>query len=143
MPLVITSEIYDHALNGFIADFIGESSLLPAKVTNSYLSIGSSEIKVAKPPEKNGDYLLVVRPEKVFLASDKKKNDENYFEGKLLDSIFQGESQLLVIKLANIENDEQTLRIRIPNQSVTDKALPVIGETVTLALKVADSYLVS
>ena len=51
--------------------------------------------------------------------------------------------QLLVIKLANTENDEQTLRIRIPNQSVTDKTLPAIGETVTLALKVADSYLVS
>ena len=85
----------------------------------------------------------MVRPEKVFLASAKKKNDENYFQGKLLDSIFQGESQLLVIKLANTDNDEQTLRIRIPNQSVTDKTLPAIGETVTLALKVADSYLVS
>ena len=107
------------------------------------ISIGSDKIKVAKPPGKDGDYLLVVRPEKVFLASSSKKNDENYFHGELLDSIFQGESQLLVIKLANKQNNEQTLRIRIPNQSVTDKAFPSIGENVTLALKVADSYLVS
>jgi putative spermidine/putrescine transport system ATP-binding protein len=143
MQLGRPNEIYDHPQNGFIADFIGESSLLPVKVSKSNVSIGTSKIKVAEPPEKSGDYLLVVRPEKVFLASAKKKNDENYFQGKLLDSIFQGESQLLVIKLANTENDEQTLRIRIPNQSVTDKTLPAIGETVTLALKVADSYLVS
>jgi putative spermidine/putrescine transport system ATP-binding protein len=143
MQLGRPNEIYDHPKNGFIADFIGESSLLPVKVSKSNVSIGSSKIKVAKPPEKNGDYLLVVRPEKVFLASAKEKNDENYFQGKLLDSIFQGESQLLVIKLVNTDSDQQTLRIRIPNQSVTDKALPAIGETVTLALKVADSYLVS
>ena len=85
----------------------------------------------------------MVRPEKVSLASARKKDDENYFYGELLDSIFQGESQLLVINLANKQNEEQTLRIRIPNQSVTDKAFPSIGENVTLALKVADSYLVS
>ena len=143
MQLGSPNEIYEHPQNGFIADFIGESSLLPVKVSKGNVSIGSHKIKVAKPPGKDGDYLLVVRPEKVFLASASKKNDENYFHGELLDSIFQGESQLLVIKLANKQNNEQTLRIRIPNQSVTDKAFPSIGENVTLALKVADSYLVS
>ena len=143
MQLGSPNEIYEHPQNGFIADFIGESSLLPVKVSKGNVFISSTKIKVAKPPENDGDYLLVVRPEKVFLASSNKKNDENYFHGELLDSIFQGESQLLVIKLANKQNSEQTLRIRIPNQSVTDKAFPSIGENVTLALKVADSYLVS
>ena len=75
--------------------------------------------------------------------SVEKKKDENYFEGELLDAIFQGESQLLVIKLTSAESEEQVLRVRIPNQSVTDKALPAIGEKVTIALKVADSYVVS
>ena len=98
---------------------------------------------MAQPLSKDGDFLLVVRPEKVFLAPPKKKKDENYFEGDLLDSIFQGESQLLVIKLTSTEGEEQVLRVRIPNQSVTDKALPAIGEKVTIALKVADSYVVS
>lgn len=143
MQLGSPNEIYEHPQNGFIADFIGESSLLPVKVSKGNVSIGSTKIKVAKPPGKDGDYLLVVRPEKVFLASATEKYNENYFHGELLDSIFQGESQLLVIKLANKQNNEQTIRIRIPNQSVTDKAFPSIGENVTLALKVADSYLVS
>lgn len=105
--------------------------------------MGKTEIKVAQPLDKEGDFLLVVRPEKVFLAPSKKKKDENYFNGKLLDSIFQGESQLLVIELESAGEDAQVLRVRVPNQSVTDKALPAIGEKVTIALKVADSYVVS
>ena len=143
MQLGTPNEIYEHPENGFIADFIGESTLIPVKVKNSKALIGKTEIKVAQPLSKDGDFLLVVRPEKVFLATPKKKKDENYFEGDLLDSIFQGESQLLVIKLTSTEGEEQVLRVRIPNQSVTDKALPTIGEKVTIALKVADSYVVS
>ena len=142
MQLGTPNEIYDHPDNGFIADFIGESSLLPVKVKNSKAVIGGTEIKVAQPLDSDGEFLLVVRPEKVFLANSRKKKDENYFDGTLIDSIFQGESQLLVILLDSNGAETQQLRVRIPNQSVTDKTLPEIGEKITMALKIADSYLV-
>ena len=142
MQLGTPNEIYDHPDNGFIADFIGESSLLPVKVKNSKAVIGGTEIKVAQPLDRDGEFLLVVRPEKVFLATSRKKKDENYFDGTLIDSIFQGESQLLVIQLDSNGAEAQQLRVRIPNQSVTDKTLPEIGEKITMALKIADSYLV-
>jgi len=142
MQLGTPNEIYDHPDNGFIADFIGESSLLPVKVKNSKAVIGRTEIKVAQPLDRDGEFLLVVRPEKVFLATSRKKKDENYFDGTLIDSIFQGESQLLVIRLDSNGAEAQQLRVRIPNQSVTDKTLPEIGEKITMALKIADSYLV-
>jgi putative spermidine/putrescine transport system ATP-binding protein len=142
MQLGTPNEIYDHPDNGFIADFIGESSLLPVKVKNSKAVIGGTEIKVAQPLDRDGEILLVVRPEKVFLATSRKKKDENYFDGTLIDSIFQGESQLLVIRLDSNGAEAQQLRVRIPNQSVTDKTLPEIGEKITMALKIADSYLV-
>ena len=142
MQLGTPNEIYDHPDNGFIADFIGESSLLPVKVKNSKAVIGRTEIKVAQPLDRDGEFLLVVRPEKVFLATSRKKKDENYFDGTLIDSIFQGESQLLVIRLDSNGAETQQLRVRIPNQSVTDKTLPEIGEKITMALKIADSYLV-
>ena len=142
MQLGTPNEIYDHPDNGFIADFIGESSLLPVKVKNSKAVIGRTEIKVAQPLDRYGEFLLVVRPEKVFLATSRKKKDENYFDGTLIDSIFQGESQLLVIRLDSNGAEAQQLRVRIPNQSVTDKTLPEIGEKITMALKIADSYLV-
>ena len=65
-----------------------------------------------------------------------------YFSLNLLDSIFQGESQLLVVKL-NSNDDGQEVRVRVPNESVTQKALPEVGQTVSIGLKVADSYVVS
>jgi len=99
-------------------------------------------IKHFKSAKKSGDFLLVVRPEKAFLA-DKKIKGSNYFVGKLVDSIFQGESQLLVVKLNSDDDDGHEVRVRVPNESVTQKALPLVGENVTIGLKVADSYVVS
>ena len=82
-----------------------------------------------------------MRPEKAFLA-DKKVKGSNYFVGKLIDSIIQGESQLLVVKLSS-RDDGHEVRVRVPNESVTQKALPEVGQNVTIGLKVADSYVVS
>ena len=63
--------------------------------------------------------------------------------GTSIESIFQGESQLLVVKLNSNDDDGQEVRVRVPNESVTQKALPLVGENVTIGLKVADSYVVS
>jgi putative spermidine/putrescine transport system ATP-binding protein len=142
MQLGTPNEIYKNPNNAFIADFIGESSLLPVSVNKSQISFGPATIKTASPPAQDGKFLLVVRPEKAFVATDKEEG-VNYFSGVLLDSIFQGESQLLVVKLAPLDGEAQTLRVRVPNGSITQEALPPVGETVTIGLKVADSYLVS
>ena len=64
----------------------------------------------------------------------------NYSSG--FDSIFQGESQLMVIKLDPKTYGEQSLRMRLPNSSSTQDKLPGIGDRITLGLKVADSYFV-
>ena len=68
MQLGTPNEIYEHPNNHFIADFIGESSLLPIAVRNGKASLNGEEIALAAGVEKNGDFLLVVRPEKAFLA---------------------------------------------------------------------------
>ena len=40
-------------------------------------------------------------------------------------------------------DDGHEVRVRVPNESVTQKALPAGGENVAIGLKVADSYVVS
>ena len=67
------------------------STLLPVKVKNSKATLGKTEINVAQPLDKDGNFSLVVRPEKFSSAVEKKK-DENYFNGTLLDSIFRRKS---------------------------------------------------
>ena len=45
--------------------------------------------------------------------------------------------------LFNVLSVDIEVRVRVPNESVTQKALPAVGENVTIGLKVADSYVVS
>ena len=141
MQLDTPNEIYRRPNNAFIADFIGESSLLSVKVHDGTTYMGPSEICANQTPGRDGDYLLMVRPEKLFLA-DKTEKDANFFDGLVEESIFQGESQLMVIKLDPEIYGGQELRMRLPNGSETMQALPKIGEKISVGLRFADSFLV-
>ena len=71
-----------------------------------------------------------------------KARDANHFDGVVEDSIFQGESQLMVIKLDPKTYGDTSLRLRLPNGSAEEGGPPGVGEKITLGLKVADSYFV-
>jgi putative spermidine/putrescine transport system ATP-binding protein len=141
MQLDTPNEIYKRPNNAFIADFIGESSLLSVKVQGGAAYLGASEICANQTPDRDGDYLLMVRPEKLFLA-ERTEKDTNFFDGLVEESIFQGESQLMVIKLEPEIYGGQELRMRLPNGSETMQALPKIGEKISVGLRFADSFLV-
>lgn len=141
MQLDTPNEIYKRPNNAFIADFIGESSLLSVKVQGGAAYLGASEICANQTPDRDGDYLLMVRPEKLFLA-ERTEKDTNFFDGLVEESIFQGESQLMVIKLDPEIYGGQELRMRLPNGSETMQSLPKIGEKISVGLRFADSFLV-
>ena len=129
MQLDTPNEIYKRPNNAFIADFIGESSLLSVKVQGGAAYLGASEICANQTPDRDGDYLLMVRPEKLFLA-ERTEKDTNFFDGLVEESIFQGESQLMVIKLDPEIYGGQELRMRLPNGSETMQSLPKTGEKI-------------
>ena len=141
MQLDTPNEIYKRPNNAFIADFIGESSLLSVKVQGGAAYLGASEICANQTPDRDGDYLLMVRPEKLFLA-ERTEKDTNFFDGLVEESIFQGESQLMVIKLDPEIYGGQELRMRLPNGSETMQSLPKTGEKISVGLRFADSLLV-
>jgi len=141
MQLGTPNEIYKSPNNAFIADFIGESSLLSVKVSKKNVYLGNVKILVEHSVKKDGEFLLVVRPEKLFLTNDNSENC-NTFTGNVLESIYQGESQLLMIKLDPDTHGDQILRMRIPNGTASLQELPAIGSSVTVGLKKSDSFLV-
>ena len=59
-----------------------------------------------------------------------------------MESIYQGESQLLMIKLYPDSHGDQILRMRIPNGTASLQELPSIGNKITVGLKKSDSFLV-
>jgi len=141
MQLGTPTEIYNNPKNSFIADFIGESSLIPIKVKDKCAQLGAVKLLVNHKVDFDGDYLLVIRPEKLFLSTGNEINT-NFFVVSVLESIFQGESQLLVIKLDSELFGEQTLQMRIANGTDLKEKLPAVGEKISVGLRMADTFLV-
>ena len=141
MQLGTPSEIYNSPNNAFIADFIGESSLIPIKVKGKKAYLGKVEILVKHAVGKDSDYLLVVRPEKLFISTRKEK-DTNLFSGIVTESIFQGESQLLLLQLDPDEYGDQSLQMRIANGSDLNGKIPTVGDKLSIGLRKLDSFLV-
>ncbi|MBO6465771.1 MAG: ABC transporter ATP-binding protein, partial [Pelagibacteraceae bacterium] len=141
MQLGTPTEIYNNPNNSFIADFIGESSLIPIKVKDKCAQLGALKLLVNHKVDFDGDYLLVIRPEKLFLSKGNEINT-NFFVVSVLESIFQGESQLLVIKLDSKLFGEQTLQMRIANGTDLKEKLPAVGEKISVGLRMADTFLV-
>ncbi len=141
MQLGSPTEIYNSPNNAFIADFIGESSLISISVKNKKAYLGTSEILLNRDIQKDGKYLLVVRPEKLFLAKKTEKNT-NLFSGVVTESIFQGESQLLVLKLEKKVYGDQAVQMRIANGFDLKDKIPVVGDELTIGLRKLDSFIV-
>ena len=141
MQLGTPTEIYNNPKNSFIADFIGESSLIPIKVKDKCAQLGALKLLVNHKVDFDGDYLLVIRPEKLFLSKGNEINT-NFFVVSVLESIFQGESQLLVIKLDSELFGEQSLQMRIANGTDLKEKLPAVGEKISVGLRMADTFLV-
>ena len=141
MQLGSPTEIYNSPNNAFIADFIGESSLISVIVSNKKAYLGTSEILLNHSVEKDGKYLLVVRPEKLFLAKKSEKHT-NLFSGVVTESIFQGESQLLVLKLEEKVYGNQSVQMRIANGFDLKGKIPTVGDELTIGLRKLDSFIV-
>ncbi len=141
MQLGTPNEIYNSPNNAFIADFIGESSLISVNVKNKKAYLGKSEMLLSHSVDKDGEYLLVVRPEKLFLAKKTEKNT-NLFGAVVTESIFQGESQLLVLKLEEKVYGKQSLQMRIANGFDLKDKIPAVGDELMIGLRKLDSFIV-
>ncbi|WP_318527807.1 ABC transporter ATP-binding protein [Defluviimonas sp. WL0050] len=58
-------EIYNHPVNRFVADFIGETNLIPAEVRNAKATIVRNVSIPVDPASPEGAHTLAVRPEHV------------------------------------------------------------------------------
>ena len=62
-------EIYDHPVDRFVADFIGETNFLPGRVEAGAVRIGSGETLAVPPGSHSGDVILAIRPEQIKIGA--------------------------------------------------------------------------
>jgi putative spermidine/putrescine transport system ATP-binding protein len=128
--------IYEHPANAFVADFIGESSLLPVKSVTGGYALAGQTLKATKAPS-NGVF-LVVRPEKMEFHEPGMTDDYNLFSGMLKQVVYQGETMLAQIVLA----DGQTISLRRSTRREVVARMPEAGSPITVALHRDDTVIV-
>jgi spermidine/putrescine transport system ATP-binding protein len=93
-------EIYERPANRFVADFIGESNFFEGKIN----SLSKNEAKVFVPElnaevvglpvseglAKGEDVVVSIRPEKIRITDKKPASNQNYFRGKITNSVYIG-----------------------------------------------------
>ena len=132
-------QLYNRPNSLFVADFIGDSTVLPLSRAGGDFRLGDQAIKTAHPPPETGDAYLIARPEKLELVTGEPAADLNLLEGVLAEKIFQGEALLIRVKRA----DGTMMTLRRATRGEEIKSVPAIGAPVTLGLRAGDTIVVS
>jgi putative spermidine/putrescine transport system ATP-binding protein len=129
--------IYDHPANRFVADFIGESTILPVSRDGGAIRFDGHALKVEGTPP-NGPLALMIRPERLTFVNGQAGTDENVFDGTVRELVYQGDSTLSYVELS----DGTTVALRANTRAGGDIGAISEGAQVKLGLHVADTVLI-
>jgi len=136
------TEIYEHPVSPYVADFIGTANIVPATVVGResghlVAAVGDARLHAplgAKNFETSSPVLLAIRPEKLRLT---KPGDAKAgcLTGTVVETLFQGNSLRLKLAIAG----GTPFAIDLPLGSALEQvAPPAIGETVGIAVDPAN-----
>jgi putative spermidine/putrescine transport system ATP-binding protein len=138
MQLATPKELYDFPANRFVADFIGDSTFLPVTRRGDQFAYGDKVLKYTGDMPGSAKLVLMVRPERLRLASCAPPDSANIFQATVSEVVYQGDSFLMYALLP--DGSEVSLRGGIRGEVMT--ALPRLGDPVTLVLDAADTVLI-
>lgn len=129
--------LYEKPKNLFVADFIGDSTILPLRREAGHLTLNGAPISPGCAPEAIGETPhLVIRPEKLeVLRADQAPAGHNLIEGALRSALFQGDSVLVQVELS----DGAVVSLRQSGR----QNLPEPGGRIRLGLPVADTVVLA
>lgn len=133
--------IYNNPANAFVADFIGESTMLPLTRDHSGC-LSFKGVKVTLDPVENlpEGWSLVIRPERLYVIGDREPDQSKTlkFDCSVVESVFQGESAFALVRIG----DGTELSVRF-GTGATDRNIALRpGEKVTIGLERQDVILI-
>ena len=129
--------IYETPRDAFVAGFIGEAALLPVTRRAAGVALADgTELRLPAPPMPDGNLLAVLRAERI-LMPDECVGDINRLPAVIHDVIYQGDSYLLLCKIAG-----QDFSVRRPLRGNATAMLPVAGARIVLGLARQDTLVV-
>jgi len=130
-------DLYERPADSFVADFVGESTLLPVERSGDHsVRFGDTTLTSTRPVPAGKDLLLVLRTEK--LVADDGRDGVNRLRGRVAERVYQGESVLLFVELGA----GATIAMRRPTRVDSLSALPQKGDEAVIALHPDDTIIV-
>ncbi|HEX6447395.1 MAG TPA: ABC transporter ATP-binding protein [Streptosporangiales bacterium] len=128
-------ELYRKPADTFVASFLGDANLLPARMTDGELvSDRGLRLRVAEPGSTAGSGVVVVRPESICVDPGD-EGYENVHHGTVRDVLYLGATNRVTVDLAGHRVVAHAAGSRGP-------ALPRPGDRVRLAWYAADAVVV-
>ncbi len=131
--------LYEHPATRFVASFIGESAFLRVTKQDGFWSLAGRRLHLAAPADLSGPCLLMLRPERLRILAASDAAEVNVLEGIVEDVVYQGESVLVQVALA----EGSRVGVRAGSASGAMAAIPPRGAPVRLALDRADTVLLA
>lgn len=138
MQLADPGTLYNSPANHFVADFIGDSSIIALTRENGRLVHAGSTVHHQSVIPESATVSMMVRPERIRVTNDPRP-DENILDATVLNVVYQGDTYLLQTALV----DGTEVKVRGMVSGDTLKQLPPAGTRIKLAIKAEDTLLIS
>ncbi len=125
--------IYNHPANSFVADFIGESTILPLESDAAgRLKLGDHAIADEPAGGSAHGWSLVIRPERLFELGEHAVDSARtvVFDGVVRDFVFQGETAFALVVVAG----DHELAVRFGTNSAFTHDAMQPGDRIALGL---------
>jgi putative spermidine/putrescine transport system ATP-binding protein len=129
--------IYNRPANAFVADFIGESTMLPlARGDSGQLFYKNLQVTRDAVAESAEGWALVIRPERLYVLNGEGHDAERTIalRTRVVESVFQGESAFALLAL----DDGTELSVRFGTGSEDRAGLIKAGDEISVGLNRED-----
>ena len=124
----------------FVADFIGESVVLPVVLRDGAAVLNGRKLKTANDfGSASGQYHLVIRPELLELSPNPSDGSMNDLSGEVREIIYQGDSALVLVRVGV----DQDISVRVSASRAGAASIPDIAQHINLGLHARDTIIVS
>jgi len=132
-------QLYERPANRFVAEFIGESTLLDVEVRDGACHCAGVPLEVGAWPDGGAPRHLLLRPERVYLADGARRDGHNLLAARVTDVIYQGDTFLVQAALAN----GARISARGIATATALERMPARGDTASFGFAARDAVLLA
>lgn len=132
MQVASPPEIYERPNSRWVADFIGEVTMIEGRVAADGAMespLGCLKIPSGPGPRINESVWLALRPEKIRMSGDQPKDEANSLAGTIREIGYRGDMSIYKIQLA----DRSLMKVALQNASVRKMPNHAVNDLVWLS----------